>query len=88
MQKQIYGATMERGEIVYAGTNAEYKVKSIDRPGIVSGLMYGFDMSTLKVGDKVFFFMFGDGSGLVLGKAYVPPWQREVNQHPESNAGT
>lgn len=49
-------------------TNAVYGVKSLDRRGLV---FYGLrvrDGEEYEIGDMVYFFAFGDGTGAIVGK--------------------
>ncbi|MBQ8111364.1 MAG: hypothetical protein IJ124_14505 [Clostridia bacterium] len=61
-----YGAFIERGEIL-SEDSAAYTVKSLDRDGIITppikAINDGYD-----VGDRVFFFLFNDGSGRIIDK--------------------
>lgn len=60
-----YGAMMERGEIAEK-TDEGYRVKSYDRDGVVTAALPAMDGKTFGIGQKVYFFMFPDGSGLVV----------------------
>lgn len=59
------GAKIERG-IVVAAVDKKYSVKSYTRPGIVTPLMKS--EIPLQVGDMVYFFLFADGDGCIIGK--------------------
>ena len=75
------GALIERGKI-FAREGTRYKVVSLDRPEVVSRWMRASSFfvneredeegSVIRysyaVGDPVFFFMFPDGRGLILGR--------------------
>ena len=61
-----FGAFIERGEIL-TEESAEYTVKSFDRDGIITPPIKAINNS-YDVGDHVFFFMFNDGSGQIIGK--------------------
>ena len=60
----LYGAIIERGEVLTEESGA-YTVKSYDRDGVttppIKAIADSFD-----VGDRVFFFLFRDGSGRIL----------------------
>lgn len=80
MEKEEYGAVIERGKIREV-TEKGCRVDSITRSGITTPpLMPAFhqhevedDKLTAKepafaVGDLVYFFMFPDGDGMIVGK--------------------
>ena len=64
-----WGAKIERGEITAVHGDADdtfrYDIKSIDRPGVTA---YGLSTTngTFHPGEKVYFFLFGDGKGMIL----------------------
>lgn len=60
-----YGAAIERG-VVLEVSEAGYRVKSTTRDGIITPEIPAVNASTFAVGDKVFFFLFEDGSGGVI----------------------
>lgn len=65
-----WGANIERGEITAVHRDADnvfrYDIKSIDRPGVkASGITCDRDM--LASGEKVYFFLFADGTGQIIG---------------------
>ena len=62
-----YGAAIERGTILTAA-DGEYTVASADRDGIMTPRITGIDNTTYTVGDTVYFFLFRDGTGKILGK--------------------
>lgn len=64
MEKQT-GATIERGYIAGAESSG-YIVKSYDRDGIESPPMTPIDNESYTKGDKVYFFLFPDGTGKIL----------------------
>ena len=85
MQKPKYGAVFERGIVKeYIYLDSQYRVESLDRPGVVSRPMYAYENGYYSVGDEVFYFMFDDGTGLIMGEAYVHPADRRINKHPEA----
>lgn len=59
------GATVERGRIVHV-TDAGYLVVSLDRAGLVSGVITGTDDTAYQMGDMVYFFLFRDGTGKII----------------------
>lgn len=64
------GATIERGEIQTASADG-YTVKSLDRngidgDGIVSPKIKSADGTAYAKGDRVYFFLFADGTGLIM----------------------
>lgn len=62
-----WGARIERGSIKEV-SNGTYTVESYDRPGVTGwGLASTGDIYT--AGDTVYFFLFPDGKGLVIGPA-------------------
>lgn len=66
-----WGAKIERGRITGAKRNengmTKYTVESIDRPGVASGNI-SWDGETIPAETLVYFFLFGDGAGRVIGK--------------------
>jgi hypothetical protein len=63
----IYGAIIERGVIVKVN-NDTYTIKSYDRDGITTlPIKRILHKAVYHVGDRVFFFLFQDGSGRILG---------------------
>ena len=61
----LYGAIIERGEVM-AESSGKYTVKSFDRDGVITPPITAITDS-YDVGDHVFFFLFADGSGQILG---------------------
>jgi len=61
----LYGAIIERGEVM-TEDSGKYTVKSFDRDGIITPPITAITDS-YDVGDHVFFFLFRDGSGRILG---------------------
>lgn len=95
MTANEWGARIERG-IIDKASGTQYKVKSLDRDGIISPwievlsidpkirtsvthdkyestvsetLTANYKPSEYTVGDMVYFFLFNDGHGAILGKA-------------------
>lgn len=64
--KCMPGAFIERGEIKAAGGNG-YVIRSLDRLGIESREIQAAGEATYAVGDRVYFFLFRDGTGMILG---------------------
>lgn len=66
----MFGAVIERGTVTEAVTESGTticRVDSLDRPGVMGhGLvcLHGEP----EEGDRVYFFMFADGTGMVVGK--------------------
>lgn len=65
MKDETYGAVVERGTIS-AITADGYEVKSMDRNGIVAPNITGIHDEAYSVGDRVYFFLFRDGTGRIL----------------------
>lgn len=61
-----WGAMIERGKITAAEADG-YTVESFDRPGATGYGLKGPD--GLAAGNIVYFFLFGDGKGLILAEA-------------------
>jgi len=59
------GAFVERG-IVTAVEDDGYVIASYDRKGITLPPIKGFDNATYEVGDKVYYFVFNDGTGKII----------------------
>ena len=65
MKKENYGAPLERG-VIEEITDGKYRVASITRDGIKSLPIPSIAKDTLSVGDKVLFYVFEDGDGLII----------------------
>lgn len=68
MNNEHYGASLERG-VIESIQDGKYRVASLTRDGISSmpiRPVHGEDV--YQVGDRVYFFLFGDGDGLILSK--------------------
>lgn len=66
-----YGALIERGKIKAMDSNGAYTVESIDRPNVTTpalAYLFGTSGTIPAIGDRVYFFMFADGSGRVICK--------------------
>ncbi len=64
-----YGAVIERGTIKSTGTGG-YIVSSLDRDGIETPEIGPVtENETYAVNDRVYFFLFPDGNGKIIGKA-------------------
>lgn len=59
------GAVIERGKITTA-TDEGYTVASFDRDGIVTPPIQPIHDTSYTEGDKVYFFLFPDGTGKIL----------------------
>lgn len=59
------GAFIERG-VVLEASNGKYKIKSLDRDGIETPPIGAADTRTYSAGDRVYFFLFPDGTGRIL----------------------
>ena len=59
------GATIERG-VVEEVCATGYKVKSYTRDGIITPAIPAASGAAYKAGDRVYFFMFDDGHGMIL----------------------
>jgi len=63
----MYGAHVERGIITFTD-NGMHTVKSFCRDGLsISGLP-AIGGAIFNIGDRVYFFIFDDGTGLILDK--------------------
>lgn len=62
-----YGACLERGKILSAAEGG-YTVASLDRDGIESPPIPSLDGTIYTVADTVYFFLFRDGTGIILGR--------------------
>lgn len=58
---------IDRGRIIDANENG-YRVASHGRHGLVTLRIRGIDGKTFQLGDKVYFFTFEDGDGLILDR--------------------
>lgn len=68
MKNEIYGSTLERG-LIEKIENGKYRVSSLTRDGILSmPIKSTNETDTYSIGDKVYFFLFDDGDGLILSK--------------------
>jgi len=64
-----YGALIERGRVVNANAQAGiYTVESYDRDGVKTPPITALHGNPYNTGDRVFFFMFNDGTGRIIGK--------------------
>lgn len=66
-----WGAKIERGKIEEAETSGQetvFTVSSYDRPGVTGRRLKSF-ATGCAAGDIVYFFLFDDGKGAVIGKA-------------------
>ena len=64
--ERFYGAVIERGKVLTAGEDG-YTIASFDRDGIETPPMTGFGDASFNVGDYVYFYLFRDGTGKILG---------------------
>lgn len=62
-----YGARLERGRVTERQDNA-CRVESYDRSGITTPPLPLRDGLQAEVGDKVLFFLFDDGTGVVIAR--------------------
>ncbi len=60
-------AWIERGTVAEI-TEEGYRVNSIDRPGIVTPPLLTTGKEMYTTGDKVYFFLFRDGTGKILSR--------------------
>ena len=77
MENEKYGAPIERGAIVSIEGNV-YRIASYSRDGVTTPPIKaitdfdiyqdGVPVRRYGAGDKVYFFMFDDGNGMILGK--------------------
>lgn len=59
------GVTIERG-VVEQAAEGGYKVRSFTRHNIVTPVIPPMPGAAYQVGDRVYFFVFEDGHGLIL----------------------
>ena len=59
-----YGVTIERGRVI----SDKGRVESLTRPGLVTPELKAVEGFTFQTGMYVYYFMFADGSGLILGE--------------------
>lgn len=59
-------AAIERG-IIQSATDEGYTIASLDRKGIETPPVRPMGDETYSVGDKVYFFLFRDGTGRIIG---------------------
>jgi hypothetical protein len=60
-------AAIERGSVVSAPEGG-YKVQSYSRDGLITPAIPALSQDTYAQGDKVYFFLFDDGHGVILGR--------------------
>jgi hypothetical protein len=63
--KPAYGAALERGQVETA-TETGCTVRSFDRPGLITPEIPAMGDDTYAAGDNVLFFLFPDGTGVIL----------------------
>lgn len=66
-----WGTRIERGVIrrkTEAPDGMRYAVESYDRPGITAINMRSMINPDAEIGERVYFFMFDDGLGLIIGR--------------------
>ena len=63
----LYGTFVERGQVTEAKEDG-YIVTSYERPGVITPPMKGINNEEYSAGDRVFFFLFNDGDGRIIGK--------------------
>lgn len=63
----LHGVLIERGRITEAKADG-YIVESFERPGVKTPLIKGINHEEYSAGDRVFFFLFNDGDGRIIGK--------------------
>lgn len=61
------GATIECGKVT-AAQEEGYKVQSYTRDGLITPPLQPITQETYEVGDFVYFFLFDDGHGAILGR--------------------
>lgn len=62
-----YGAVLERGEVMEAA-NGKYRVESLTRIGITTPPLPALQGLSAQVGDRVYFYLFDDGTGILIAK--------------------
>ena len=60
------GVSIERGYILDVAADGGYYVASYDRAGIETPPIKPIDSKTYTQGDRVYFFLFPDGTGKIL----------------------
>lgn len=68
--EQTGGAAFDRGRVTgkRSRTNLQYRMESYTRKGVKTRWMESVGDTEYGVGDEVYFFMFPDGRGMVLGR--------------------
>lgn len=66
-RKFEYGTRIERGEITGIGEDG-YIVTGYDRENLITPEIPALNSETYAEGDRVYFFLFQDGTGAVFGK--------------------
>lgn len=68
MNKEPYGAPLERG-VIETIEDGKYRVASLTRDGIRSmPIRSANSEDAFALGDRVYFFLFEDGDGLILAR--------------------
>ena len=68
MCNDVYGVAIERGRIFVTPDGA--RVVSLSREGITTPPLPILSGQTVTEGELVYFFMFDDGRGLIIGRAW------------------
>ena len=68
MKREICGAAICRGIIKAGGADAGYSIESLTEAGITAWGIKDILGRTYEAGDAVYFFLFEDGDGRILGK--------------------
>lgn len=64
-ENNSYGAKIERGYVTQA-TDGKYIVQSYDRTGLTTPPIETINQQQYNAGDRVYFFLFDDGSGKII----------------------
>lgn len=62
---RMYGAAIERGKILSVESGG-YRIESYTRDGITTPPIPAMGGAAYSAGDRVYFFLFDDGSGAIL----------------------
>lgn len=64
-ENNSFGASIERG-LIRQATDSGFIVESYDRKGLTTPPIQAIWQKTYSAGDRVYFFLFDDGSGKII----------------------